>query len=75
MGAIKIEAQEKMILRALQDGRTITQADAYAWFACERLSARIFYLRKKGYNIVTTMVNGKNRYGANVRYAGYKLEE
>lgn len=73
--SIKVEAQKKMILRALQDGRTITQNDAFAWFACTRLSARIFDLRKEGYNIETVMVKGKNRFGASVRYAGYRLEE
>lgn len=75
MADIKVESQKNMILRALKDGRTITQNDAFAWFACTRLAARIAELRKDGYNITTTTVKSKNRFGANVTFAGYKLEE
>lgn len=75
MADIKVESQKAMILRALKDGRAITQNDAFAWFACTRLAARIADLRKEGYNIETVMVKGKNRFGASVRHAGYKLEE
>ena len=75
MADIKVESQKNMILRALKDGRAITQNDAFAWFACTRLAARIADLRREGYNITTTMVNGKNRFGAYERHAQYRLEE
>lgn len=38
-----------------------------------RLSARIFDLRGMGYDITTTMCNGKNHRGHNCRYARYSL--
>ena len=38
-----------------------------------RLAARIWELRKLGYNIIKTMEKRSNRYGEDVRYARYSL--
>jgi hypothetical protein len=55
-------------LRHLQNGLSITPAEALKYYGSFRLAAHIEVLRKDGHNISTTMVreNGKE-------YASYKL--
>jgi Helix-turn-helix domain len=43
--------QAQLILEALQAGEAITPLDALNRFSCFRLGARIYDLRKKGYDI------------------------
>lgn len=50
-----IQSQNAAILDYLQDGLTITQADAINLFGCYRLSARIYDLRKAGFEIGSNM--------------------
>lgn len=50
------------------------------WAAIEnygetRLAAKIFILRRRGYNIETVMKNGRDRFGNPCTYADYVLEE
>lgn len=63
----------KLILRWMQQGRGITSAIAFEQFGTTRLSGIIYNLKKKGFDIHTEMVNGKDRYGNPVRYAVYTL--
>lgn len=44
--------QSARILRWLKTGRSITPMDALQRFGCFRLAARIYDLRKEGYQIV-----------------------
>lgn len=46
-------AQKRAILKHLEEGKTITAAQAMRLFRCERLAARIRELRQDGYNIIT----------------------
>lgn len=48
-------SQEKEVLKHLQINRTITSMEAINLYGATRLSAIIFNLRKKGYNIKTNM--------------------
>ena len=64
-----IESQEKMILRFLQNGNSITSLQALHLFGCFRLSGRIFDLKQKGYNITTEMIITTSE----KRIASYKL--
>lgn len=64
-----------MILRDLKRGRKITQAKAYEWYGCLRLSGRIFDLRELGYDIKTDMIPVKNRDGDVSYVAEYRLEK
>ena len=59
-----MRTQKDDILIYLLGGHRITQAEAYAFFGCFRLAARIKELRDVGHPIETVMVerNGK-RYG------------
>lgn len=63
------QSQEEAILRHLQSGRAITPIDALNLYKCFRLGARIYGLKKSGFNIEREMVtvpSGK-------RVASYKL--
>lgn len=52
----------------------ITSMDAFKDLGITRLSARIKDLRDIGYDIVTIMIDGTNRYGEAVRYGKYVLK-
>ena len=54
--------QSEMILKHLQKFKSITSLQALRMYGCFRLSARIWELRRQGYNIKSEMVkldNGK----------------
>ena len=72
---IKTESQKDMILRYLKERGTITQNEAFAYFACTRLASRICDLKKEGYNISSTWKSAKNRYGVVCSFKEYRLEE
>jgi hypothetical protein len=49
-------SQEKRILDHLLNGRSLTPIDALQQFGCFRLGARIYQLKKIGYNIESKTV-------------------
>ena len=49
--------------------------EAIQSFGATRLSVIIFNLRKRGYNIETVMVDGRDRFGNPMRYARYYLRD
>lgn len=59
------------VLRWLNEYGSITQLQAFEQFACFRLSAVIFLLRKDGYNIESETMTGKNRFGENTHFTRY----
>ena len=61
------------IINYMQTHGGITSMDAFRDLGVTRLSAAIFDLRALGYDIVTLMIDGTNRYGDAVRYAKYVL--
>ncbi len=65
--------QHERILRHLQDGGTLTQAEAFVEYGVGRLSSRICELRAAGYPIKSEYVTGENRYGEPVSYVRYSL--
>lgn len=68
------ETHETRLLAYLKEHKTITQQEAYSKLGNTRLSATVFNLRKKNYNIVTEPTKGKNRYGEKTNYGTYRLE-
>ena len=66
--------QCQRILDHLENKGPITQKEASRLYGCERLGARIFDLREKGYSITRTMITALNRYGEQTRFAQYALE-
>lgn len=64
-----------VILSILRTGRSLTSYQAFVEIGCTRLAARIHDLRRRGYNIVKTMIEGTDRNGKPCKYASYKLME
>jgi hypothetical protein len=66
--------QEERVLKHLFEKGKISQKGAIRLYSIYRLSARIYTLRKYGYNIETEYKTGKNRYGDKVTWAEYTLK-
>ena len=65
----------KEVLKYMQENEGITSMEAFKKFGATRLSAIIFNLRKRGYDIVTLDMECVDRYGHTVNYAKYVLKE
>ena len=63
--------QCERILRHLRDYGSITQGEAYAEYGITRLASRINDLKKRGCRISSVTIEGKNRYGENIKYKRY----
>lgn len=63
--------QHSAVLNHLQTEGNITSIEAIEYYGATRLSAIIFDLRKKGYDIETKMLTGYTRYGDTCNYAKY----
>jgi hypothetical protein len=61
------------IIRHLKDHGSITSVEAIGEYGILRLASRIADLKGQGYNIVSEMQTGKNRYGEITRYSVYRL--
>lgn len=69
-------SQKNDVLEHLKKNGSITSMEAIKKFGATRLSAIIYDLRyRDGYDIVTHMMEGTNRYGKTSRYAKYVLRE
>lgn len=67
--------QCEMILRYMQEFGSINPQQAMKDLGVMRLAARVADLKKAGHKITRRTVTGRNRYGAPVIYAEYRLEE
>lgn len=67
--------QCQKILEYMKRFGSITQLDALRDIGCMRLASRISDLRGQGYPIGRRMKTGKNRYGDDIYFAEYYLEE
>ena len=59
----------------MREHGSITSREAMYDYGIGRASGRVFDLRKRGYDVETTMETGLNRYGIPTRYARYTLHE
>lgn len=66
--------QRERVLMYLKEFGSITPLQALKEFGIMRLAARIWELRKRGYNISKTTGIAKNRFGEEVKFARYRLE-
>lgn len=66
--------QNERILQHLEDGDSLTQAEAFIKYGVGRLSSRICELKKAGYPIKREFVTGKNRYNESVSFCRYWLD-
>lgn len=62
------------VLEYMQKHGSITSLEAFRHIGCTRLSGRIYDLRKKDYNISTTMESVPTRTGSTTPVAVYRLE-
>lgn len=67
--------QTERILQYMHDFGSITQLEAIRDISCMRLGARIFDLKREGYEIKRETETSKNRYGEDTSYARYRLVE
>lgn len=63
--------QEDAILSHLEDKKNITSLEAFKLYGATRLSAIIYNLRHKGFNIKSEYETTKNRYGTTTTYVKY----
>ena len=63
------------VLAYMKQFGSITQLEALSDLGCMRLASRISDLRQQGYPIGRRMKTSKNRYGEDVHFAEYYLEE
>lgn len=67
--------QNERVLNHLKNQGSITAHDAVKDYGIYRLAARIWDLRDAGYDIDTTNISVKNRYGESVTVAKYVLND
>ena len=67
--------KHKAVLEWLKTHASISSMEAIENFGATRLSAIVFDLRKRGYNIETVMVDGRDRFGNQMKFARYYLRE
>lgn len=63
----------KLVLNHLKSGKSITSLDAINLYSATRLSAIIFILRNRGYDIATLTKTITDKYGNKCHLAEYKL--
>lgn len=73
MAEIKFSQRDDIIRHLTTEG-SITAWEAIKEYGSTRLSAIIYELRKKGWNIESEMVTSKNRYGNTVQFARYHFK-
>ena len=61
------------VLKHLKTYGNITSIEAIENYGCTRLSAVIFKLRKRGYNIITETIPFTDRYGTKSNFGKYIL--
>lgn len=73
MAEIKFSQRDDIIRHLMTEG-SITAWEAIKEYGSTRLSAIVYELRKKGWNIESEMVTAKNRYGNTVQFARYHFK-
>ena len=73
MAEIKFSQRDDIIRHLVEQG-SITAWEAIKEYGSTRLSAIVYELRKKGWNIESEMVTTKNRYGNTVQFARYHFK-
>lgn len=68
-----MQTQNDMILQHLRRFGSITPREALELYGCMRLGARIYELKRQGFDIRTGRETARNRFGEPVRYARYMM--
>lgn len=68
--------QMTRVLQYMRENGSITRLEAMKYLSVANLTAVIAVLRNDmGYKIITYKISGENRYGEEITYASYCLEE
>lgn len=67
--------QRQRILEYIREFGSITSWEAYKDLGITQLGARIFELKREGYEFMTKTEYGTNRYGEKVDYTRYYLKD
>lgn len=67
--------QTDRILWHLNEARTITPMEALKLYGCFRLAARISEIKDLGYEVESKMVSAVNRFGDDIRFKMYWINE
>lgn len=73
MAKRKPRSQNDDILRHLKTHKGITSFTAFERYGVTRISARIFDLRERGYNIINVDKEAVDRRGKKTRFVEYRL--
>ncbi len=65
--------QQQRVLNYMNEFGSISSLEAFKDLGVTRLSAVIFCLKRKGYNIASKTEACKNRYGEPVRFSRYSV--
>lgn len=68
-----MQTQNDMILRHLRAFGSISPKEALELYGCMRLGARIFELKRQGFDICAGRETARNRRGEKVTYARYYM--
>lgn len=69
------ESKTKLVLKHLQENKSITSWEAITLFKATRLAATIFVLKERGHSITTEFIqDGRKRYAV-YHYAGMDVIE
>lgn len=60
MRELKVSPQARKVLRHLERHRSITPLEALGVYGIFRLAARVYELRREGFNVVTTIMRDEN---------------
>jgi hypothetical protein len=66
--------QEQIILEHLKKHKNITTWESFELYGITRLSAKIYNLKKAGYNFSTEWIKKRNRYGRMIEFKKYILD-
>ena len=67
--------EERLLAYLKKNKKGITSLDAINKLGETRLSATIYLLRQRGFQILDTYETSQNRYGENTRFKRYVLSE
>lgn len=67
--------QEQVLLQHFAKHKTITSMEAFSLYGITRLSAKIYDLRDKGYEIGMVWEEGVNRFGNAVKWGKFFIKK
>lgn len=67
--------QTSRIVKYIDDFGSITTLEAMRDIGVTNLHARLYDLKKEGYNVIGTPEQSENRYGDKVHYKRYRINE